>query len=224
MLKTKNEWSILFKIAFISTILMLSIIPLQIVVYIVSPPPSTAEGFITLFNKSTLWGLLSLDLLYIINTILIVPIYLSFYQLLKNVNKPLIFLAITLGIISIAAYFPSNTSFEVLNLSHKYTLATSEIQRQTLTATVDGMLAIYTGTTFNVYYVLSAITLILFSYVMLKSQIFNKSTAIVGIISGILMIIPSTAGTIGFIFSFLSLIPWIIFSIMIARKFKVLAE
>jgi hypothetical protein len=41
----------------------------------------------------------------------------------------------------------------------------------------------------------------------------------IGLICGILMMIPSTAGTIGLIFSLASLIPWIIFAIQIAIKF-----
>jgi hypothetical protein len=60
---------------------------------------------------------------------------------------------------------------------------------------------------------------ILIAYVMLKSDIFTKFTAVIGLVSGVLMMIPSTAGMIGLVFSLLSLIPWYVFSILAARQF-----
>jgi hypothetical protein len=86
------------------------------------------------------------------------------------------------------------------------------------------LLAVYKGTAFNVYYVLNAITLLIFAIVMLRSDIFSKTTAIIGIISGVLMSIPSTAGAIGLVFSLGSLIPWAIFLVLISRKFFKLSQ
>lgn len=40
-----------------------------------------------------------------------------------------------------------------------------------------------------------------------------------GLIAGFLMVIPSTAGTLGLVFSLASLIPWYVFSILVAKKF-----
>ncbi|GAB1375017.1 hypothetical protein MASR1M46_19060 [Bacteroidales bacterium] len=83
-----------------------------------------------------------------------------------------------------------------------------------------GMLATYKGTAFDVYYILNAITLFIFSWVMLKDRerTFTCTTALWGLASAVLMIIPSTAGTIGLIFSLLSLVPWVVFSILDSRE------
>jgi len=54
---------------------------------------------------------------------------------------------------------------------------------------------------------------------MLMDKTFSKATAIWGLIAGVLMIIPSTAGMLGLILSIVSLIPWVIFSILIAKRF-----
>lgn len=59
---------------------------------------------------------------------------------------------------------------------------------------------------------------------MLKSQIYSKTTAIIGITSGILMAIPSSAGTLGMVLSLASLVPWAIFIILISKKFFRLAD
>ncbi len=81
------------------------------------------------------------------------------------------------------------------------------------------MLAIYKGTAFDVYYVLNAITLLVFSFVMLRSSLFSRATAIWGIAAGVFMVIPSTAGMIGLVFSLASLVPWAVFAILVAIRF-----
>ncbi len=80
------------------------------------------------------------------------------------------------------------------------------------------MLAIYQGTAFDVYYVISAVALLIISVVMLRSNIFSKLTAYVGILMSVLMLVPSTAGTIGLIFALTSLVPTAIWLILIARR------
>jgi len=81
------------------------------------------------------------------------------------------------------------------------------------------MLETYKGTAFDIYYVLNTIVLFVFSVVMLRSNIFSKTTAYLGILAGVLMIIPSSAGTIGLYFSLASLVPWAIWLILVARRF-----
>jgi len=65
---------------------------------------------------------------------------------------------------------------------------------------------------------MNAIALLIISVVMLRSNIFSRVTAYVGLLAGVLMIVPSTAGTIGLIFALASLVPWALFSVLIARR------
>ncbi|MBI3738163.1 MAG: DUF4386 family protein [Chloroflexi bacterium] len=158
------------------------------------------------------------DLLLIVNNILLILIYLALYAALKQANKSLMTIGLAFSLIGIAAYFPSNTAFEMLSLSNQYAAATTEAQRTILLAAGQSMLAIYSGTAFDVYYVLNAIALLIFSMVMLQSNIFSRANAYLGIAAGILMIIPSTAGTVGIYFSLVSLVPWFIWLILFARR------
>jgi hypothetical protein len=77
----------------------------------------------------------------------------------------------------------------------------------------------WTGTAFLVYYVLNGITLLIISGVMYQGSVYGKRTATFGLIAGIFMIIPSTAGIVGMICSLLSLIPWVIFTVMVSARF-----
>ena len=49
---------------------MLALIVLQVLVFVLIPPPNSAEGFFELFVRSKFQGLLSLDFLYLINNAL----------------------------------------------------------------------------------------------------------------------------------------------------------
>jgi hypothetical protein len=203
----------------IASISMLVIMVVQIIIYILWPPPETAIDYFHLFQSNWLLGLLSLDLLYILNNAILIIIYLALYFSLREVNGTIILIGLVLGLVGISAYFASNMSFEMLSLSNQYANISSENNQTSLLGAGAALLAVYKGTAFNVYYVLNAITLLIFAFVMLRSNIFSKATAIIGIISGVLMSIPSTAGAIGLIFSLGSLIPWAIFLVLISKKF-----
>ena len=112
----------------------------------------------------------------------------------------------------------------MLSLSSQYATATSNAQLFLLLGAGEAMLATYKGTAFDVYYVFNAVALLMMASVMLRSKFFGRGTARVGLISGILMIIPSTAGTIGLMFSLASLVPWAIFLILLIPRFFRLAS
>ncbi len=80
------------------------------------------------------------------------------------------------------------------------------------------MLATWQGSAFDVSYVLSAPAVLIVSAVMLRSHLFSKVTGYVGLSAGVLMLVPPTAGMIGVVFSLLSLVPLVVWLILIARR------
>jgi hypothetical protein len=81
------------------------------------------------------------------------------------------------------------------------------------------MLVTWQGTAFDVSYVLSALAVLIVSAVMLRSHhLFSKVTGYAGLSAGVLMSVPSTAGTVGVIFSLLSLVPLVVWLALIARR------
>ena len=215
----KINFQPLFRVAWYLTLMMIILIPIQIIVFIISPPPSTVKGLFELYHQNPFLGLLSLDFLYLFNNIILVIIYLAIFVLLFQEKPVTVLLALILGLIGIACYYPSNPAFEMLTLSNQYFLAQPK-QQMIYLAAGEGLMAGYSGTSFDVYYVLSTICLLLFSYSLLKSSRFKKSVGLWGLTSGLFMIIPSSAGTIGMIFSLLSLIPWVVFIALMMIYFK----
>lgn len=213
-----SQWKGLYKAAGLAAIVMLVLILAQSAVFVAFPPPSTVEGYFSLFQRNWLAGLLDLDLIYILITALMIPIYLALYVALRRVNESVVTIATAISLVTTAVYFNSRTSFEMLNLSSQYANATTDAQRTIFLSAGQAALATFSGTGFDVYYILSAIALLLFSIVMLQSNVFGKAISYMGIISGVLMLVPSTAGPVGLVFAFASLIPWMIWLILFARR------
>ena len=218
MASSDRQWSRIGRIGGMAAFAMLAIMIAQIVIFIIWPPPATVEGFFQLFQSNKLLGLLSMDLLYIANNTLLILFYLGLFSALKNNNFSAVLIALVLGVVGVAAYYASNTAFEMLSLSNLFAAAGDETQRTMLLAAGQSMLEVYKGTAFDTYYVLNGIALLIFAFVALKSRIFSKTTAWFGLAAGILMSIPSSAGRLGLVFSLLSLIPWAVFSIMAAVR------
>ena len=213
----RTDWTLLYRVAAAAALLSAALIPVQVAIFLVWPPPDTVTGYFALFESNWLLGLLSLDLLYLLNNALVVLMYLGFYAALGRFNPSALAIALTLGLLGMAAYYASNVAFEMLSLSSQYGAAAGA-DRSVLLAAGQGLLATYKGTAFDVYYVLSAIALLIFAVVMLRSRTFGRSAAYAGLAAGVLMVIPSTAGAPGMIFALASLVPWVVFCVLVALR------
>ena len=218
------NWHKLYRIGGIAALAIVLLIPVQIVIFAVFPPPESPIGFIELYHTNWILGLLSLDFLYYINNGLLALFYLALFASMKKNDFAVMSIAMILGFIGIASYYASSVGFEMMSISKQYYATDSPEMQQQLLAVALGMITTYKGTAFDVYYVLNAITLLLISKTMFQSKFFGKMAATWGLISGIFMMVPSTAGTLGLAFSLISLIPWIIFSIITGRKLMTMAR
>ncbi len=218
--KQDSGESFVYRLAFWSGIAMLVIIPAQILVFSISPMPESVYDWFTLFQTAPVAGFFHADLFILVNNILVAIIYLAFYQALKDINKGAMQVALVLGFIGIAAYLSSNRAFELRNLASRYATALSETEKTAIAGAGMAMLAGWQGTAFDAYYVLNGITLLIISVLLFRSDKFSRKSAIMGLAAAILMTVPSTAGSIGLVFSLLSLVPWYIFTIQFSRVFR----
>lgn len=197
---------------------MIGIIFLQVAIYFIAPPPDTVLAMFELFEEKPFLGLLSLDLLYLINNTLLIMIYFAITLFLMSYKPLMALLALLIGTIGIASYYASNPAFEFFFLSKDFSLITG-LAKERLLANGELLLANYIGTAFISYYILNAIALYIYSIALLLAKDVHKKVGILGLISAIFMSIPSSFGTLGMVFSLGSLIPWIIFCLMIAQLF-----
>jgi hypothetical protein len=189
----------------------------QVWIYVQWPPPETVEGFYGLFAERPFLGLLSMDLLYIVNNTIVLLVYLAIFAVLRRAYPSTVTIGLLMGAMGMAAYMASNTSFEMLSLANAY--ATADTAGQIgLIGAGEAMLAVFEGTAFDIYYVLSAVALFLFAASMLRSRLFSRAAGFWGLAAAVLMVVPSTAGTVGMVFALGSLIPWVVFSVLTGRQ------
>ncbi len=214
----ESRWKGLFVAGGVAAFAMLLLMVVQIIVFAAWPPPDTVAGYFSLFRENWFLGLLSLDLLYIVDSVLLILIYLAVYFVLRKAGEVSMLVALVFGLVGIAAYFASNTAFEMLSLSSQYAAAATEAQKTLFLTAGQVMLETYKGTAFDIYYVLNTLVLFLFSPVMLRSKLFSNTTAYLGFLAGALMIVPSTAGTPGLYFSLASLVPWAVWLVLVGKR------
>jgi len=214
-----TSWKPLYRVGGAAALITAVLIPLQIVVFVAWPPPleGTVSEWFTLFEDDWLLGLLSLDLLLIVDYVLLVPIVLALYAALRRVSESWMAVATALYFVAIAAYFASNTAFEMLSLSDQYAAATTDAQRTMYLAAGQAMLATFEGTAFQVSYVLASLAGIIIGAVMLRSNIFGRVAAyalILGDVIGLGLYVP----TIGIFLSVISVPVLWIWYVLIARR------
>jgi hypothetical protein len=220
---TYSRWSLLYKVAAISALITVVFIPIQIIVFLAWPPPGydptpgTVTGWFTLLHNHKLLGLVDLDLLLIVDEVLAVPILLALYVALRRASESVMALSTALAFVAIAAFFASNTTFSMLSLSGQYAAATTDAQRSLYLAAGQAMMALYSGTAFQVSYILGSVTIVMTAAVILRSRIFSRATAYVGIAASVIglgLYVPK----IGIYLSVGSVPFWAIWNILIARR------
>jgi len=151
--------------------------------------PSNALEWFELLQKDPFVGLSLFNLFDLINFALVGLIFLALYAALRNVNKSLMLMAITAGLIGVAVYMASNQALEMFFLSQQYVAATSDAQRSIFLTAGDVLLvtnhpeAPYQATGIHLGLFLVLLAGLLISIVMLKSDVFGKAAAVCGILA-----------------------------------------
>lgn len=219
-----NKNGILYKIAAASALIIVVFIPVQALIFVLWPPPSDVTGWFVLFRDNKLLGLLDMDLLLIVDYILTLLVFIVLWDVLRGYNELLAMVALVFQTASCATYFASAGAFEMMDLSRLYFSAPGYPQREAALAAGQAVLSGWQGTAFNVSYILGCLAMITICIAMLKSALFSKAVSYTGLVSGILMILPPTAGLPGMVLSFSSLVPALAWLVMVAFKLLRLAK
>ena len=199
--------------AFASVVLIVLNVP----IFLIWPPPESTADFFALLLEKPILGLILLDLPLMVSNLMAFILYITLAVLLWRVNRSAVVIALAFGVVSTAAFMASVRPVEMLALAHSYAAAEAST-RPALLATGDGMRATGVGTAYDVYYFLGFATLLTVTILMLRSSIFTRATAVWGLASAILMIVPANFGQVGLMFSLLSLLPWSVFAILVWRR------
>lgn len=151
--------------------------------------PSSAFDWFMLYQDNSLLGLALFDLIDLVNYALVGLIFLALYGALRRANIGAMAIATTFGFVGIAVFFASNQAFSMLSLSDRYAAATTDAQRAMFLSAGEALLAInnpgaiYQGTGIYMSLFLVLLAGLIISVVMLRSSVFSKATAYVGILA-----------------------------------------
>ncbi len=148
--------------------------------------PSSVIDWFALLHTNRLIGLTLLNVFDLVNYALVGLMFLGLYAALRRANRSYMTLAAALGFLGIAIYFASNQAFSMLSLSDQYAAATTDAQRSMLLAAGQALLAISNTGVFGqtaMSFLLVTLAGLIISAVMLRSGIFSKATAYVGILA-----------------------------------------
>ena len=213
-------WCGLYRVAGLAALSVAALIPIQGAIYILWPPPTTVLDYFTIFQTNVLLGLLDLDVLLILDQLLIVAVLLGLYVVLRQTSESVMLIATVAGVIGALLFIVSReATLSMLWLSQRYAAAASESDRAALVAAGQTLLTTYNGTAFSVGYFLSGLAMLLVSAVMLRSSVFSRLTGATGLAAGVTGLVPASFGTLGFVLSFVSLLPLVVWLVLIGRRF-----
>jgi hypothetical protein len=218
-----SAWKPLYRVGAGAALLAVACIIAAIAVFLAWPPPTSIESWFSLFQRNAFLGLLDLDLLLVTSYVVMIPLYLALYVTLRRVSQSFMTIALAFNMVGAALILGVNPGAAMLTLSDRYAAATTDAQREAILAAGQALTTNWSGTAFDVGYLLGGIGVLITAAVMLRSGIFSKFIAYTGLVMGALMLIPASAGTVGLLLSLVSLAPTVIWLILVARRLFQLA-
>ena len=187
----ENDWKSLYRIGGLSALICAAMYLLASAVYIpanlAGPPPGNVLEWFTLFQDHALSGLFFLGLADIAIMLLWGPLSLALYTLLKQANRTWTLIATGFVFVGMAVFLSTNTAFPMLSLSRQYAAAITEAEKSALLAAGRALIAINEGN----YWGMPLVWLggLILSVVMLRSTVFGKAAAWVGILGMALLLL-----------------------------------
>ncbi|MBN1220057.1 MAG: DUF4386 family protein [Anaerolineae bacterium] len=220
------RWKDLYKIGGITAIISEILIVLGIIAFVIwpyTPGYTSAENIFTAIQNDWLGGLMALDFFLFMGNLFGILLFLVLYVSLKQVNESYALIALVLGLFADVLIVPARPMAELFSLSDLYAAATTEAAKNQYLAAGEALLALFNGTAWMTNTFLGGFSLLISSFLMLRSNIFSKSTAWIGIITNT-AVCGFFLPVVGTVLLFLSVPGYIIWYIQLARRFFQLGQ
>ena len=210
-----GQWRSLYRIGAVAALVSVVIIPLSIVAFLIWP--LWPDNILAVIQKDWLAGLMGLDFGYLFGNVFAVPFFLVLYVTLKEVDEGWALIALTLGLFGLVCLVPARPIPEMFVLSDQYAAAATDAEKAAYLVAAESMLTHFHGIAYHAHYILGSASLLISSFLMLRSAAFSRATACVGIVTNI-VVFGLYVPEVGLWISMLSVVGYLIWYVLIARK------
>jgi hypothetical protein len=158
----------------------------EIVFFMFYPQPGTILDWFNLFQTNALIGLLDFWGFEIPMYLMFILVFLALFVLLRKTNQSLMAIVMICVILGSANFLATNNPFSMLTLSNQHAAVKTDAEKTALLAAGQMILANTNQRAvggFNIGLFLVSIAGLISSLVMVRSQIFRRSTAYIGILA-----------------------------------------
>ena len=221
----ERDWEPLYKTGGIALVAMAGIIIIQMFVFMTAPPPyeGSALDWFELFRANHLIGLVNFEVLMVVYVILSLLPTLALSVLHREASPSFVAIYLALSLVGVMSFIVARPAFEMLSISNGYAASTTDAQRAAFLAAGETLLATFHGMAFQVSYVLGSLSGLIISLIMLKANLFGRTTAWLRIASSVCdfgLYVP-VVGLYISLFSVFFLLAW---NILVARRLFQLAR
>jgi len=209
------RWRSLYRIGAVAALLSVAVIPLTIVAFFVWP--LWPDDILAVIQSDWLAGLMGLDFGYLFSSLFALPFFLVLYVLLREVDEGWALVALVLGLVGLVCLVPARPIPEMFALSDRYAAAATDAERAGYLVAAEAMLTHFEGMAYHAHYLLGSASLLISSFLMLRSERLGKATAYVGIATNV-VVFGLYVPEIGVYLSMLSVVGYVVWYILIARR------
>jgi len=222
---TDPHWRGLYKITGVTTIVMMIFFLFDTICWTAfGPYPNSADGWFSLLHDNRLIGVLLLSFPTLFGTILYYLTFLCLYNILRPVNEAYAAIAALFAFVGLTILLVTHMGYPLIALYERYVIQKTEIQRTFFLAAGETRIAT-TVTGVNIGGLLAESALVIFSLLMLRSNVFNRGTAYLGILghgldlARITMNLAFLPEGLGAILLLIGGLPQFIWLVLVSRKF-----
>ena len=220
-----SSWNGFYKISGVATFVMIVFFVIDIICWItLGPYPSNAEGWFTLLQNNKLVGFSLLSFPTFFGMILYYLTFFGLYSTLKQVNNVYTLLAALFAFLGLTILLITNIAYPMVYLSNQYQAATIESQKILLLAAGETKIAtVNTGMILGGFFVEGAA--LIFSIIMLRSNVYGKLIAYLGILghgldlTRIVMILAFISEKVAAILLMIGALPQFLWLLLVGRRF-----
>jgi hypothetical protein len=165
----------LYRLGGMAALIAVALVPIQVGVFSAFPYPETAEGWFGLLRDNPFAGLVDLDALLVVDNVLLIPIALAVYAVLRHEDPAIVTVATAGWLLSVVLMIASNPAVEMLSLTARFDAASTEAERTAIAGGAEAVLATWDGTGFQVAYVLGQLAGIALGLTMLRGSAFGRA-------------------------------------------------